>query len=396
MTSTSIGMGLCSAVGILCAQAYGAKHTKQFNAYLHAAVLGTLLAMIPIIAVTWHSDMVFTLMGHNPATSSKAATFTILSSFGLPFFFVFEILRKMLQAHSAVDGMAMISMAANGVHVSVGYYLTHHTSWGVYGAAVGRSISNVSLVAATLIYFQFEPTYKSWQLQWQPSLAGTHLMEFFRFGLPGMLMCWVEFGSLWLLSYLAAHLPHAYVQTRVNTILCHVLSMMYVVYLGISTASMVRVGNLLGANRPHHAKTIMRLSFALVAVCLVFTATCIWTTRHLLASAFFGESDVVQSASKALLFILPLHVLNSINTNAQGVFRGMGRPGAGALITFVSVFCVGLPSAAALGLHLRNDVIGLWEGLTMGAAVSLAVFVMILQRIEWAAVATAAKIRSEE
>ncbi|RHY33608.1 hypothetical protein DYB32_001510 [Aphanomyces invadans] len=178
---------------------------------------------------------------------------------------------------------------------------------------------------------------------------------------------------------------------------------------------MVRVGNLLGANRPHHAKTIMRLSFALVAVCLVFTATCIWTTRHLLASAFFGESDVVQyvspslitksrgstrttrrSASKALLFILPLHVLNSINTNAQGVFRGMGRPGAGALITFVSVFCVGLPSAAALGLHLRNDVIGLWEGQTMGAAVSLAVFVMILQRIEWAAVATAAKIRSEE
>ncbi|RHY77667.1 hypothetical protein DYB26_000215 [Aphanomyces astaci] len=341
---------------------------------LHHLRLAAPLAMIPVVFVTWHSDNVFAFMGHNPTTCAKAATFTILSSLGLPFFFAFEILRKMLQAHSSVDGMAVISMAANVVHITVGYYLTQHTTWGFYGAAVGRSISNVSLIVGTAVYFHLEPTYKTWGLQWQPSLARAHLMEFFRFGLPGMVMFWVEFGSLWLLSFLAAKLPRPYIQTRVNTILCHVLSMMYVVYLGIATASMVRVGNLLGANCPHHAKTIMRLSFVLVAACLIFT---------------------IMAASDALLFILPLHALNAFNTNAQGVFRGMGRPGVGALVNFCTVFLVGLPSAAAVGLYWRRDVTGLWEGQTMGATASLVVFAIILQRIQWARLATAAKIRSE-
>ncbi|RQM11846.1 hypothetical protein B5M09_005796 [Aphanomyces astaci] len=164
----------------------------------------------------YHLRLAAPLVG--TSSHQTAATFTILSSLGLPFFFAFEILRKMLQAHSSVDGMAVISMAANVVHVTVGYYLTQHTTWGFYGAAVGRSISNVSLIVGTAVYFHLEPTYKTWGLQWQPSLARAHLMEFFRFGLPGMVMFWVEFGSLWLLSFLAAKLPRPYIQTRVNTV----------------------------------------------------------------------------------------------------------------------------------------------------------------------------------
>ncbi|CAK4080319.1 unnamed protein product [Aphanomyces euteiches] len=383
LTSISLGMGLCSAVGILSAQAYGAGNMKLFNAYIHAAGLGMLMTMLPVAWLNWKAESILTYLGHDAAIAGKAASFTRISTIGLPFFFSFEIVRKLLQAHSTVDAMAVISLASNVIHVGAGYYLTHETSCGFTGPAIGRVVANMSLLVFVAVYFHFKPTYKAWDLHWTPRLAATHLAEFFHFGMPGAIILWVEFGSFEILSMLATRLSNPREQTRVTTVLSHLLSVMYMIYFGISTASMVRVGNMIGANRPHAAKTIMRISFGLVTICLACTITTIASLRETIAGAFFADSGVIHSAKKLLLYILPLHALSSYNSNAQGVLRGMGQPGVAAFINAACICCIGLPLSAMLGIQQDQGLSGLWLGFTVGSAASFVLFSVVLASADW-------------
>ncbi|KAF0692550.1 Aste57867_16362 [Aphanomyces stellatus] len=393
-TSIALGMGLCTALGTLCSQAHGAGKTKQFNSYVQSASLGLLLTLVPMCLLNWNADVVLVLMGHDRATVAKAAAFTRLSTVGLPCFFAFEIVRKLLQAHSLVDAVALFSLASNGIHLGLGYYLTQHTGWSFYGAALARSIANVTLVLFLVPYFCIFPHHKAWGLHWDWGLAKAHLVEFYTLGAPGVVMFWVEFGSFGAMTLLAKLLPHPTLQTHVNTILSHLLSSLYVVYFGIASATMVRVGNELGANRPAHAQFVMRTSFLLVIVCAVVVVVAVATTRHAIAASFYHDPAVVHAATTALLYTLPILFLSAMNTNAQGVYRGLGLPAVGALVNVVAVYCVGLPMAAAIGLDWCPGLAGLWAGFTTGPTTSSVVFAVLLTRIDWRALADAAAARS--
>jgi MATE family multidrug resistance protein len=50
-------------------------------------------------------------------------------------------------------------------------------------------------------------------------------------------------------------------------------------------------------------------------------------------------------------------VFDSMNAYAQGVFRGSGHQSEGAVINFVSYYCVGLPLAAVFAFRRKW---GLW------------------------------------
>lgn len=168
--------------------------------------------------LNWFSGDILASWGQDHEISMLAGTFMRYITIGLPFYYVYQLVRRFLQAIDIVFPMTIISLLSNVVHVGVGYYLCYHTSWGFEGAALARCLSYVVLPLLMLPYFWCKPVHRDWALHWNPKAAVANLREFFKFGIPGLLMVMMEYAAFEVLTLMAGWLPNHKVMIGVNSV----------------------------------------------------------------------------------------------------------------------------------------------------------------------------------
>ena len=104
----------------------------------------------------------------------------------------------------------------------------------------------------------------------------------------------------------------------------------------ISTASTIRVANLLGSRQPITACRSALLSLILSLVFVSFAAIVIWTYSRTLSSYFTSESYIKDRVESLAPLAAGLQILNGLHGSIQGIFRGMGRHSD--LAAYVSCF----------------------------------------------------------
>ncbi|OQR83533.1 Multidrug/Oligosaccharidyl-lipid/Polysaccharide (MOP) Flippase Superfamily [Achlya hypogyna] len=395
ITSISVGLGMATAMDTLCTQAYGAGQVRKFGVYLQSALLSVGLILIPVFVLDWFAEDVLLALGQDPEISALAGVFTRYTTLGLPFLFFYELVKKLLQAHNIVVPMALMTVASNVLHVVVGYYLTNHTSLGFYGAGLARSLSYVALPLMMVPYFCYNPIHRQWNLRCNYAEALAHLPEVFAFGIPGMLMMMMEWTAFELLTLFTGLMDDPMVTIGVNSILMNVVSIVYMIFMGISVAVNIRIGNMLGANKPYHAKLIMAMGYGLTCVCVLFTVSGIYFGRFIIPSFFLHDPEVTSRASTALLFLLPCHFIDALNGNSQGVLRAMGHQQVATYVNAGAFYLVGIPMAALCAFYFDLSVEGLWAGFTTGPLVACSIYLTLLSRVNWNEVAAEAVYRAE-
>lgn len=112
-----------------------------------------ILSVLCIISSTilWNATFLLTKAGQPLAVAELAGLFARYLTPGIPFSFVYELIRKVSQSRNEAMPMLISSVICNIVTVSVGYYLVHCTSWGWIGAAIARSVGEVALVPTILV-----------------------------------------------------------------------------------------------------------------------------------------------------------------------------------------------------------------------------------------------------
>lgn len=70
---------------------------------------------------------------------------------------------------------------------------------------------------------------------------------------------------------------------------------MYMIYLGISVAGSVRVGNAIGAAQPLHFRLAARLSLCLSAVTSLFNTFIIFVLRYYTPRVFTDDPGIIES-----------------------------------------------------------------------------------------------------
>uniref|UniRef100_J3LUZ9 Protein DETOXIFICATION n=1 Tax=Oryza brachyantha TaxID=4533 RepID=J3LUZ9_ORYBR len=96
-----------------------------------------------------------------------------------------------------------------------------------------------------------------------------------------------------------------------------------------------------------------------------------------------------------LLFagMLSLSVVNFPLNVCGGIVRGTARPAVGMYAVLGGFYVVALPVAVALAFKARLGIDGLLLGFLLGAALSLAVLLTVIARMDWAAEADKARRR---
>jgi MATE family multidrug resistance protein len=396
ITAFSVGSGLSSALDTLCSQAYGAKRFDKIGVYFQAGFLVVGTCFVPIFLLNWYSGEFLLLVGQDPEVSRLAQRFSRWAVLGVPFVFLYKLLRKVLQAQNIMKPLVAIAAASAVVNAASGYLLTYHTSMGFEGIALSRSLGNIALPLMLVPYFSYRPHHLTqWWQGWHLHEALAHVALFLRLGVPGALMMTMEWWAFEMLTLMAGALPDAVVSVSAHAVQVNVNNMIYMVFWGLAVAANVRIGNCLGANAPQQAKTACKVAQMLTLALSAVFAVAMYVFRGVLPSLFLVDRDSIERSARLLAVWAPFEVLDGQNTVLQGVFRGLGKQKVAATVSAVAYYACGIPVAALLGFRFAWGVEGLWLGFGFGVAMSVTLLLgMLLGRWSWSELAEDAQKRT--
>ncbi|KDO17189.1 hypothetical protein SPRG_17412 [Saprolegnia parasitica CBS 223.65] len=403
LSGLSIGFGLASALDTLCSQAVGAGKTNLLGGYLQCGLLVLAVTYVPMFLLNYNSGLFLVWLGQDPVVASLAGEFSRVTVFCLPLCFTYELLKKVLQAQHIAAPMAYIAITSNLLYAGVGYYLCYFTDAGFLGIAYARLVCNTSLPLLAILYIKYTrvheqwwPQGSSWTSQWHDAvrLVG----EFLQFGVPAMAMMLLEWWALEILTLMAGWMPSPVLAISVHSVAKnHMLS--HLIFLGLSIATTIRLGNEIGAYEPMRAKVIVSASYVVVAATATVLGAFVLAFRLVLPAWLINDASSIRAlrTTQGALYILVVYqFVDAMKVAAQGLLRGMGRQAIGAHVNAVAYCAIGLPLAALFGFLADLDVPGLWMGMTIGVSSAFVFFTVYLARTNWRRVADDAASRMDK
>lgn len=157
LSAIGVGFGLATAMDTLCSQAYGAGKPKKLGIYLQSGLIVLGLAMIPVFVINWYTEAVLLMLGQPAEVAQFAGRFSQILLPGVPAMYVYELLKKVMQAQNVVLPMVYIAVISNLVNLGLGVFLTFYTPLGFDGAAIARLLSELALPLCLVPFYLSNP-----------------------------------------------------------------------------------------------------------------------------------------------------------------------------------------------------------------------------------------------
>eukprot|EP00884_Botryococcus_braunii_P017297 jgi/Botrbrau1/4250/Bobra.0044s0045.1 len=160
---------------------------------------------------------------------------------------------------------------------------------------------------------------------------------------------------------------------------------------GIATAATIRVGNTLGAGRPHLAR---RSGYMCIALCMAFecvSASLILGFRNHIGYAFVKDPEVVSLVAKIAPLAAIYQFPDGLYGTSSGILRGMGRQAQLLGSNLVGFWGIGMTTCYLLTFRFKLGIDGLWIGLLAGILVCAASLAVIMWMVDWEAEACRAQ-----
>jgi multidrug resistance protein, MATE family len=365
--------GVISSVSPVVAQAFGAGDREEIARTVGQAFwLGVTLAAGGIV-LAWNIGAVLVALKQPAELIAPAERFTRALSFGMPATILYASLRAFTVGLGRTRVTMMISMGASALNAGLNYVLIYGKlgmpALGVMGAGLATSIVQWSMLSMMLLY-----TVRSRDLRPYPFLRYVlpldrgRLLRLIKLGAPigaGNSMEVGIFGLTALFMGQIGKLPLAAHQVAIN-----VASLIFMVPLGISTATATRVGQAVGRKDPEGAALSGWVGIGLATAVMIFSATLLLAIPEAIVSIYTAEAAVISYAVPLLMIAGAFQIFDGIQVAALGALRGLKDTALPMLVNLLAYWLVGVPTGYLLAFTADVGGPGLWWGLTSGLAVA--------------------------
>jgi MATE family multidrug resistance protein len=388
----TIGIGMIFGLDYPTSFAIGAgNRPKAFRVFVQGLHLSWMLAL-PAIVLTVGIALLLDRFGLNPEVVPFARRYLLWTAVSFLPIFVFNSARSYLQAQSVATPTFVVLIVANILNVvlNAGFMEGRFgfPNLGFDGLAVATVIGRFAMAFALcgyLLHREFRSA-RQFSVEERQSLhrdgsgaiSRPLLGEVVRLGTPSAAQMLLEVGVFSLATALAA--KFAAVDLAAHQVVLNTASLLFMIPLGVSSATGSLVGQAIGAGDRAGGRKIGNSALWLG---LIF-ALCSSSLLILFADAALGvytrDLAVLESA-KRLLFVAALfQISDGAQVIATGALRGLGNTVAAAVSNGIGHWLVGLPLGLVLGFSMGLGVYGIWIGLATGLTVVAALLLWVWWR----------------
>ncbi|PWA37562.1 multi antimicrobial extrusion protein [Artemisia annua] len=292
VTGTSLMIGMGGALDTFCGQSYGAKEYHMLGIHMQRAMIVLLSACIPLAFIWANAGTLLVFLGQDPEISAEA---DLYAKFMIPSLFGDALLQchvQFLQSQNNVVPMMLSTGITTLLHILVCWIMVFKSG----------------LEVETWTGFSKE--------------ALLNIPTFLKLAIPSAVMVCLEIWSFEMKVLLSGLLPNPQLETTVLSISLDTFSMLYMIPLGLSSATSVRVSNELGAGRARAALLAIWVSMFDVITEGVLGAFILIFGRKLWGYCYSNEEEVVNYIAQIMLLLAGGYVVDGI----QSVLSGYNKP----------------------------------------------------------------------
>ena len=374
----SIGIGFSTAITPLIAEADSANNFDQAKStFKHGLFLCTVLGIFLFLGVFFAKPLMY-LMKQPQEVVELAIPYLDLVAFSLIPLVVFQALKQFSDGMSMTKYPMYATLIANIVNIILNYLLIFgkfgFPELGIVGAAYGTVISRFIMLA--YLWWLLANKERSSALVTNIKffvLEKLMLRKLINLGAPSAMQMFFEVAiftsAIWLSGLLGKNAQAA------NQIALNLSSMTFMIAMGLSVASMVRVGNQKGLQNFKELRRIAFSIFLLGILLAIFFGAIFFLFHKSLPKIYVDFNDVtnyadnlevVAIASQLLFAAAIFQISDTIQVVVLGALRGLQDVKIPTIITFISYWIIGFPVSYFFGKEEMYGSFGIWLGLLAG------------------------------
>ncbi|MCX8659549.1 MATE family efflux transporter [Gilliamella sp. B2772] len=376
------GQGLLTVLTPIISNLNGAAKREQVADQTRQGVVIALILSIIMMLVLYNSDKIISFRSSadhpiDPEMVDVAVSFLRSIMWGVPAFLLFLVYRNQCEGLSNTKPAMVIIFIALLANIPINYVLIYGKlglpAFGGVGCGITAAIIFWLMFALIRIYTLTTTT--------QRDIRKTPLTKLIDFaiikkivvlGTPLALAYFFEMSLFAVVALLIA--PLGQITVAAHQIIFTISSLTFAIPLSLGVATSIRVGYLLGKNKPILAKQTAYVSLAISFMIAVAVALILVIFRSPIINIFTHEIDVITICLQLIILLAIYQVSDYLQVVASNVLRGYKDTKSIFFITLISYWVVGLPIGYILGL---TDLVikpigaaGFWIGIILGLAVA--------------------------
>ena len=363
------GMGLMLGLDPLVSQSAGAGRLDECLRWLYHGVVLALLVTPVVMLLTWVAFLTIDAWGLNPEIGALAGPYLKVIALSAAPLLLYAALRRYLQGIHVVGPVMYALLSANLVNGAANAILIYGRfgapALGVTGSAWSTCIARVYMAAFLYVAVRREHHRRADSHPRVPfALAVDRLGRLLALGAPAASQITLEVGVFALATALAARLDA--VSSASHQIALNIVSLVFMVPLGLASSGAVRVGHAIGGRDARRARRAGWTALGVGAVIMIALGIILFAFPHSLLSVFTTDARVLAIGARLLAIAAAFQLFDGTQAVTTGILRGIGDTRTPMVMNVIGHWVLGLPVGYALCFRFRWGVTGLWIGLSIG------------------------------
>ncbi len=370
------GLGTATATAPMIAQAIGAREGRSVRRTVRQGFWVSVALFALITPILLSAQPLYLLLGQIPEVAARSQSYLNFAlGMVLPGLLIIP-LRSLMQAKGSTTAILVITLVGVAVNAAANYALMFG-NFGLprlelVGAGITTTTAHALMFLLSLVYVLIHRRYRRYYILvrlWKPDWQ--RFAEIFRIGSPIGLSLTSEVGMFGVAVVMMGWLGTDEVAAHAVAVQC--ASLAFMVPLGLSQATTVRVGLSVGARTPDGVRKAGWTSLGLTLAFMSGTCALFILAPEPLVGLFLDPARPENAASLRLaatyLFVAALfQLVDGTQVVMASALRGMSDTRTPMLVAVAGYWLVGLTTAYVGGFVLGLRGVGIWMGLAAGLA----------------------------
>lgn len=369
-----IGTSVVSAVSPLAAEAHGAGKIEVAGRVARQGLWLSLAIALPVTLLIWNGGLLLHLFGQEEENVVLAETYLRAIAWGYLPGLAFAVLKNFVSALSQPRPVIVVMVCGTVFNAAANYVLMFGLlglpALGLAGIGWASTLSLWGIFIALAVYIVSRPDFRAYGVFRDLHQFDNRVFwELLQIGWSIGVLAAVEVGLFTVTTFLVGQLGT--ITLAAHQIALQTASITFMVPLGFSFATTVRVGQLNGRGDPSGAQLAGYVGIGLGSLFMGIMAILFWTMPRLIISLYLDvqnpvNDSVVMLAESLLSVAAMFQIVDGIQIIAAGALRGLKDTRIPMLVGILAYWGIGFTSGYLLGLRLGFGGVGLWWGLAIG------------------------------
>lgn len=366
-----LGIGLLTAVSVQVSQAHGGGRRAEAGEIVRHGLAFSLAAGAVLALGVWLASFHLHRFGQPPEVAHEARRYLIISGASLIPMLLTLTLKQFSEALSHPLPPMLILMGSVLLNAGLNWIFIYGNlgapALGLEGAAWATLAARIASFLALLAYVRRARRFEgAAPASWLRRLHAARVISMLRIGAPAAGMLLLEVSAFSMAALMMGWLGTVALAAHQIALSC--ASTTFMLPLGISLATSIRIGQAVGAADHARVRAIGLNSFALGIAVMAACGVILSLAGQPIARAFVDDDAVVAMAARLLLAAAVFQIFDGLQVVASGALRGLADVTIPLIFCLIAYWFIALPAAYGAAFVLGLGAIGIWIGLALGLA----------------------------